>query len=118
MTRAVNNSILHITFLRHGESTGNAEKRHQGQADFPLTELGIDQVRKLVKHWQMKGMKFDQAISSPLTRAKQSAEIVTEELDIPLIFDQIWMERNNGELAGLHLILEGQRRFLMTWERY
>lgn len=102
MSSRKNNSSSIFVFLRHGESTGNAENRHQGQADFPLTDLGIKQVERLTTSWKGAGRKFDQAISSPLTRAKQTAEIISQTLDIDLDYDPIWMERDNGELAGLH----------------
>jgi len=88
-------------FLRHGESTGNAEKRHQGQADFPLTDLGVKQVEQLTSFWTKSSVTFDHIISSPLTRAKQSAEIIAKALSSDVEFDPIWMERDNGELAGL-----------------
>ena len=101
MSPSENNSPYIFTFLRHGESTGNAEKRHQGQADFPLTKLGSTQIKKLADYWEKRGMEFDLAISSPLSRAKESAEIISKALKIELIFDPIWMERDNGELAGL-----------------
>jgi 2,3-bisphosphoglycerate-dependent phosphoglycerate mutase len=94
-------SSFKFTFLRHGESTGNAEKRHQGQADFPLTKLGITQVEKLTAYWEKQEMEFDLAFSSPLTRAKQSAEIITKALNLTLEYDPIWMERDNGKLAGM-----------------
>ena len=93
-------SSLYV-FLRHGESTGNAEKLHQGQADFPLTELGVKQVQQLAAYWKKKEIQFDQVISSPLSRAKQSAEIINQALQSDLELDPIWMERDNGELAGL-----------------
>jgi 2,3-bisphosphoglycerate-dependent phosphoglycerate mutase len=90
-----------FVFLRHGESTGNAEKRHQGQADFPLTERGKKQAEKLAKYWLNKGITFDKAISSPLIRAKETAEILINHLKTDLVFDPLWMERDNGQLAGL-----------------
>lgn len=90
-----------FVFLRHGESTGNAENRHQGQADFPLTPLGIKQAKQLSASWKAVDMKFDLAISSPLSRAKETAEIITKALEIKLEYDAIWMERDNGQLAGL-----------------
>ncbi len=103
MSQTTNTSSSFIfTFLRHGESTGNAENRHQGQADdFPLTELGITQVKKLVDYWEKQEVEFDRAFSSPLTRAKQSAEIITKALNLTLEYDPIWMERDNGKLAGM-----------------
>jgi 2,3-bisphosphoglycerate-dependent phosphoglycerate mutase len=94
--------IYQVTFLRHGESVGNLEDRHQGHADFPLTEKGHAQAYALAERWQVEGVTFDRAISSPLLRARQTAEIVCNTLDIPLEFDADLMEINNGLLAGLN----------------
>lgn len=94
-------SIYHITFLRHGESVGNAEDRFQGHADFPLTGKGRDQARALAERWQGEGVAFDQCIASPLLRAYQTAEIISEALGIPLEQDPDWMEIDNGLVAGL-----------------
>ena len=88
-------------FLRHGESTGNAENRHQGQADFPLTDLGLKQTELLAEYWEEQKIHFDQAFSSPLTRAKQTAQIITDRLNLDISYDPVWMERDNGKLAGL-----------------
>lgn len=93
--------LYHFTLLRHGESQGNFEGRHQGQADFPLTERGRDQANALLARWKLEQKEFDLVISSPLWRARQTAEILAEGLGVPLEFDQLWMERNNGLLAGL-----------------
>jgi 2,3-bisphosphoglycerate-dependent phosphoglycerate mutase len=112
----------HVIFLRHGESVGNAQDRFQGQADFPLTERGQDQARALAARWQAEGMTFDRCISSPLLRARQTAETVCAALDVPLEFDPGWMEINNGKLAGLTHD-EGQQvaprpAFMTPYHRY
>lgn len=91
-----------FVFLRHGESIGNAEGKHQGQADFPLTDKGREQVHALTKRWQAEGRIFDLILSSPLARARGTAEIISKTLKLPLEYDPLWMERNNGLLAGLH----------------
>jgi 2,3-bisphosphoglycerate-dependent phosphoglycerate mutase len=95
--------FLSSTFilLRHGESTGNAERRHQGQADFPLTDLGVRQANVLAEDWKRRGWEFDGVVSSPQTRAKETAEILSSFLVFDLDYDPIWMERDNGKLAGL-----------------
>jgi 2,3-bisphosphoglycerate-dependent phosphoglycerate mutase len=93
--------IFQITFLRHGESVGNAESRWQGQSDFPLTERGRAQANALAKRWKKEGMQFDLVISSPLERAKETAEIVAATLDLRIEFDPLWLERDNGEFSGL-----------------
>ena len=90
-----------FTFLRHGQSVGNLEERFQGQADFPLTETGRAQARALTKRWLREGQSFECAIASPLLRARETAEIVARRLKIPLEFDEIWMERDNGNFSGL-----------------
>ncbi len=97
----MNPSTYTVTFLRHGESVGNLENRHQGHADFPLTERGRAQAHALARRWQSEGVSFDRAISSPLLRARETAEIMCNALNIPLEFEPGWMEINNGVLAGL-----------------
>ncbi len=93
--------IYTVTFLRHGESVGNLENRFQGQADFPLTETGRAQARALAERWQAEGCTFERVFSSPLARARETAEIVCAALNVPLELDPHWMEINNGLLAGL-----------------
>jgi len=93
--------IHQITFLRHGESVGNLENRFQGHADFPLTETGRAQARALAERWQAEGCIFERAFSSPLLRARETAEIVCGALNVPLELDPDWMEIDNGLLAGL-----------------
>jgi len=90
-----------FVFLRHGESVGNSEERFQGQSDYPLTDAGRSQARALGERWRKSGMKLDLAITSPLIRAKETAEIIADMLKVPVETDPIWMERNAGEIAGL-----------------
>ena len=92
-----------ITLLRHGESSGNAQGVWQGHAEFDLTERGRAQSRALAIRWQEEGLEFTQVISSPQSRARQTAEIIAEMLSIPLEFDSNWVEIDNGVLAGLTL---------------
>ncbi len=93
--------IYHITLLRHGESQGNYEGRHQGQADFPLTTRGREQSIALLERWKTEAKEFGLVISSPLMRARQTAEIIAEGLQVRLELDALWMERDNGLMAGL-----------------
>lgn len=94
-------TIYHLTLLRHAESLGNYEGRHQGQADFPLTDHGREQVQALLDRWNSERKGFDLIISSPLARACETAEILARGLKVSLEFDSLWMERNNGLMAGL-----------------
>jgi len=93
--------VFQFVFLRHGESVGNAEARWQGQSDYPLTEKGRAQSQALAERWKSENVKFDLVVSSPLIRAKETAETITSALNVPLEFDQIWLERAIGEMEGL-----------------
>jgi broad specificity phosphatase PhoE len=90
-----------FVFLRHGESVGNAEERFQGQSDFPLTEKGRRQVLALAERWLKERKKFDLVLTSPLSRAKETAELLAGKLKVPVEADPIWLERNAGEVSGL-----------------
>jgi len=93
--------IYNFVFLRHGESVGNAEARWQGQSDYVLTEKGRTQAQALAKRWKSESVKFDLIISSPLLRAKETAEIIASALDAKVELDTALMERNIGEMEGL-----------------
>ena len=93
--------VYHFVFLRHGESIGNAESRWQGQLDYALTERGRAQARALAERWISEAAKFDLIISSPLVRAKETAEIIASALGAKIELDPILLERNIGEMEGL-----------------
>jgi len=90
-----------LMFLRHGESVGNAEGYYQGQKDFQLTRRGRNQVKRLVSRWQVDGNHIDQIITSPLVRAKDTAEIISKALGCPIEVDPDWSERDMGLLSGI-----------------
>lgn len=69
---------MKVYFIRHGETELNRMHILQGHIDTELNSEGIHQAslaRDLIKK---KSMKFDQIFCSPLKRAVQTAEIVTE----------------------------------------
>lgn len=91
----------HFTFLRHGESVGNAEGRIQGQSDFPLTEAGRQQAQALASRWLAEGRSFDGVLSSPLLRCRETAEIIASLMGLDTTYDPLWMERDYGKLSGM-----------------
>ncbi|NCP87647.1 MAG: hypothetical protein CO094_08815 [Anaerolineae bacterium CG_4_9_14_3_um_filter_57_17] len=98
----LNEPIYYLTFVRHGESTGNAENRLQGQSDYPLSKKGRAQARALAERWQSAGVTFDCLISSPLARALETGQIIAAALKIPVIkTEPLWMERDNGKRSGM-----------------
>jgi broad specificity phosphatase PhoE len=102
ISKAVDDIHYRLTLVRHGESVGNELGYYQGQADFELNERGRAQAQALAERWKYEGVQFDTAITSPLARARQTAEIIAEALNLDLELNHLWMERNNGHLAGLH----------------
>ena len=92
-----------IVFVRHGESEGNVKQFFQGQVDYPLTDLGRNQAKLLSQKWIQDGIQFDQVISSPLSRAFETAQILSTALKIPLRSDSVWMEQDFGELSNISI---------------
>ena len=88
--------ILYI--IRHGQTDYNLTKRFQGKLDIPLNGTGIESAKRVAAG--MRDYPIDLVISSPLSRAVVTAEIVTEGRDVPLITDDRLMEISLGEWEG------------------
>lgn len=89
-----------VYLLRHGRSLGNANGFLQGQQDSPLTDEGRHQARMLAKRWQVEKIHFDLILTSPLSRARDTAEIIAASLGAPVEIDDLLMERDAGSLSG------------------
>jgi len=84
-----------IYFVRHGQTEWNKIGKMQGHMDIELNDEGRKQA-KIVKE-KLSGVKFDKVFSSPLKRAKETAEIICDQ---EIIIDDRLIERFNGELEG------------------
>jgi broad specificity phosphatase PhoE len=93
-------SCFRIFLLRHGRSLGNENGFLQGQQDIPLTDEGRTQAQLLAERWLADGTRFDLIITSPLSRASDTAGIIAGKLGCPLETDAFLMERNVGSLTG------------------
>lgn len=88
-----------ITFVRHGMTDFNREKRAQGHLNNPLNETGILQARNVAK--RLAEENWDVIISSDLWRARQTAEMIAEELGVTVsFFDVRLREIGRGQLEG------------------
>ncbi|HTR55576.1 MAG TPA: histidine phosphatase family protein, partial [Kofleriaceae bacterium] len=65
---------MHILLVRHGETAWNREGRYQGRTDTPLSETGVEQVCALRD--RLAQVPISVAVSSPLSRARTTAETV------------------------------------------
>ncbi len=68
---------------RHGQDQDNAEKILNGHRDRPLTLLGRHQATELAAKIKAAGIKFDFVYTSPLHRAMETAQIITQQMDLP-----------------------------------
>jgi broad specificity phosphatase PhoE len=89
-----------VGILRHGQTDWNIDFRLQGVTDIPLNETGIAQARDAAA--VIDGSDWDLVISSPLSRARATAEIVSELIGFgePSV-EPLLLERSFGEAEGL-----------------
>lgn len=112
---APDTGVAELVLVRHGESEGNLADRaaldaEQAEldldvrdADVPLSETGEEQARAVREH--LRGLPEQErptaVLSSPYARARQTAEIATEGLDLSLVVDERIRERDLGAFDGL-----------------
>lgn len=89
-----------IYVIRHGQTDYNVRKVFQGQTDIPLNEVGIQQAKETAKKFEK--LNIDAILVSPLTRAKQTAQCVSEITGVPLTIEEGLIERSFGEMEGHH----------------
>jgi broad specificity phosphatase PhoE len=82
-----------LVLVRHGRTEANAARKLQGLLDLPLDEVGLAQVAE-VAGWLERP---DRVISSPLQRARQTAEA----FGLPYEIDDRWIELDYGSLDGV-----------------
>ncbi len=89
-----------IIFLRHGQAKNNTERILAGRTEgIPLTETGIKQAEhtaELLEH-----MNISAIYSSPIQRAKHTAEIVAEHNSLNVTLDERLIELDMGKFTGV-----------------
>lgn len=85
-----------IYLMRHG---ADPAERYGGWSTYGLTEKGREQVHSAKRDLCNKGIT--RIYSSDLARAKETAEIVAQELSLEITYLPQFREANNGLLAGL-----------------
>lgn len=96
----VTGSPTRLLMLRHGETEHSAQRRYSGRGDLPLTELGERQAAAAAARLStMDGVAA--VVSSPMLRARQTAEPVADALDVPVIVHEGLIETDFGAWEGL-----------------
>lgn len=90
---------MDVYVIRHGETDWNVEGKLQGREDIPLNENGILQAIECQK--ALRKITFVTIQTSPLLRAKKTAEIIALPHECPLVINYNLIERDYGRLSGL-----------------
>jgi len=102
-----NNNYCTFYIVRHGETDWNVKRIIQGQTDIDLTENGIMQAKQAAE--KLKKIKFDEAFSSDLRRAKRTAEIITLEKKMAIKTTHLLREKYYGKHEGKdYMVYEGE----------
>ncbi|MEK1890610.1 MAG: 2,3-bisphosphoglycerate-dependent phosphoglycerate mutase [Phyllobacterium sp.] len=94
-----------LVLVRHGQSEWNLKNLFTGWRDPGLTELGHKEAIEAGKRLKAKGLEFDIAFTSVLSRAQATLDHILEEVGqtgLKTIRNQALNERDYGDLSGLN----------------
>ena len=95
--------MMKIYIVRHGQTEENLQRILQGHMPGTLTEQGKEQVAKAAEILANNGVKFKCIVSSDLKRAMDSAHIIADRLNLPIIPMEILRERDWGKWTGMSI---------------
>lgn len=90
--------------MRHGKTDWNLLHKLQGQTDIPLNDMGRKMAREAGERY--KDINFDVCYCSPLGRARETAKLVLEGRDVPVIIDDRLAEMGFGIYEGTEEVFE------------
>ena len=91
-------------YLRHGETDWNARNLAQGRTDIPLNAVGLAQAETAAKLLAHRGIRT--IVSSPLGRAKATAEAAASAIGRPIQFDDDLQEVSFGDHEAKLMLAE------------
>lgn len=89
-----------VYFTRHGQTVWNVENKICGVTDSPLTDLGRRQARALGRRLAADPHGITRILCSPLSRARETAELVAAETGLPLAVEPRLREQAFGRYEG------------------
>ena len=93
-----------LYIMRHGRTDWNLKYKLQGGVDIPLNDEGRKMASDAGK--QHRDIHFDICFTSPLTRAKETAELFLEGREIPIVVDDRLREMSFGVCEGVENVFE------------
>ena len=89
-----------IFVVRHGETEWNAVNKVLGRTAIPLNNKGMEQAYELAR--SLKDLKIDIFLCSPLCRARQTADAISNETGIRYKIDDRLIEQDFGKFEGVN----------------
>lgn len=86
--------------LRHGQTPLSVEKRFSGRGEAELSDVGVAQAAAVAQRLARRG-DISAVVSSPLSRARRTAEAVAGALELEVIVDDDFVETDFGDWEGL-----------------
>jgi len=90
-----------VYFVRHGEVENPEAVKYGRLPGFPLTQKGREQIKQTSE--SLKEVGIGAIYASPLLRTKESAQILSEMLGLPIIFDDRLLEHDHGKYTGVKI---------------
>jgi broad specificity phosphatase PhoE len=104
-----------VYFVRHGQSEGNASAVFQS-LDSPLSKIGKEQAGKIAE--RVSRLSFETLIASPLTRARETAEIIAKITGKQPEYSELFVERiKPTNLSGKPHSDKTARKLWVEWEK-
>ena len=103
-----------LYFIRHGLSEMNKSGHYAGTVETPLSEEGRTQAKAAGQ--KAKNLNIDLIVSSPLSRALETAQIIADEIGYPrneILVNPLFIERSWGDWEGRPFRAIGKDEFDM-----
>jgi broad specificity phosphatase PhoE len=96
---ASKDQVTRLILIRHGRTIKNAQSRVGIIDDTPLDDIGIKQARRVAE--RLTQYSVDVLFTSPITRARQTADIIGEKCSLEPQIRQDLIEYDMGDIRGL-----------------
>ncbi|MDO4465917.1 MAG: histidine phosphatase family protein [Bacillota bacterium] len=110
-----------LYFTRHGQTTWNVKNKICGKTDVELTDLGKEQAKMLAQKIKEQEIHLDGILYSPLIRAKETALIISKEINVPAYEEPLLIEQCFGKFEGTSPrnasdFVEAKKQFINSYE--
>ena len=93
-----------LYLMRHGQTDWNREYRLQGRTDIPLNDTGREMAAKARERYP--DLSVDICYCSPLSRARETAEIFLAGRNVPIVPDGRIAEMSFGKYEGIQSVID------------